>query len=467
MNDYPDYDVRPLQSISDLFGYACDTFRDYVLFYGNGQEITYGDAKEMVWKLIYSLKDFKRKKILISATDKMLFSVAYFAVVMSDNIAVLCPKSVRLPVYFGEDGIAHVLDDDGIRRSLSSSSYFSNYELSSDTNQVCTILFSSGTSSVPKGIKLSQRNICSDIVAGMQKYEYCEKSVYHNILPLYHAFGLVCDLLAPVYSGGTICFSKDSSGFLSDMARFRPTCINAPPIVAQSILSLSQKIPLDVITGGRLRKILCGGAQVDGFTASSLQKAGVFISGCYGMSECSPCISVNRDEFYKHGSAGVPLNCNQIRLENDQILIKGSNVMLGYCGSQDETKPLRDGWLYTGDLGYFDSDGFLYLTGRMSNMMVFSDGTKCVPEEIERCLNSLPGVKESLVYSDPEETEKWSVCVVCDDSSSGLLIDPSLINAFIRSMNNIDTSHFSQKTSVSDKPLVRNSNGKVRRTNNG
>ena len=314
---------------------------------------------------------------------------------------------------------------------------------------------------------LSQRNICSDIVAGMQKYEYSERSVYQNILPLYHAFGLVCDLLAPVYSGGTICFSRDSSAFLPDMARFRPTCINAPPIVAESILTLSGKLSMDIITGGRLRKILCGGAQVNGSTADSLEREGIFISGCYGMSECSPCISVNRDRYYKHGSAGVLLNCNKIRFEDDQILIKGSNVMLGYYGLPDDAQPIRDGWLCTGDLGYSDSDGFLYLTGRISNMMVFSDGTKCIPEEIERRLNSLRGVKESLVYYDPDEAEKWGVRVVTDKESSGSLPDASLIREFIRSIDDIDTSHFSQKASVSDKPLERNSNGKVRRMFNG
>lgn len=103
MNDYPDYEVRPLSSIADLLRYSCDTFRDFVLFRCNGQDITYADAEEMVMKVLYGIRNFKRKKILISAADKVLFSIAYFAVVISDNIAVLCPGSVKLSDCFGDD----------------------------------------------------------------------------------------------------------------------------------------------------------------------------------------------------------------------------------------------------------------------------------------------------------------------------------------------------------------------------
>jgi len=142
-----------------------------------------------------------------------------------------------------------------------------------------------------------------------------EQDVFYNIIPFSHAFGLVCDLLAPLYVGATICIPDAKSAYLSQMPMFMPTTLNIPPMIAKALYKLIEmKGDTYLITGGALKKVLCGGAALSKELAEVLRKHSINAYGCYGLSEGSPCVSVNRDEFYKDGSAGICLNCNQVKI---------------------------------------------------------------------------------------------------------------------------------------------------------
>jgi long-chain acyl-CoA synthetase len=131
---------------------------------------------------------------------------------------------------------------------------------------------------------------------------------------------------------------------------------------------------------------------------------GIEVFGCYGLSECGPCVSVNRDENNKYGSAGVMLNCNTATIEeNGEIVIKGDNVMLGYLNADGTLTNRANGVFRTGDAGYFDEDGFIYIEGRLDDTIVFDHGNMLMPNSIEAEINKVPGVSESIVFYKNEK----------------------------------------------------------------
>lgn len=220
----------------------------------------------------------------------------------------------------------------------------------------------------------------------------------------------------------------------------------------------SSEIAFSCFTGGCLRKILCGGAGLKATVAKELREYGVFAYGCYGLSECSPCVTANRDDYYKDGSAGMPLNCNSITIAEDgEILISGTNVMLGYYNDPEATaKVIIDGVLHTGDLGYIDEDGFLFITGRKSNLIVFSDGTKCSPETLEEQIVINTAAEEAIVYQSDVEN-RATLCAKI------YLQDPSKKESVINFIENTLTRHKFDAIEFTIEPLARNANGKIRR----
>ena len=212
------------------------------------------------------------------------------------------------------------------------------------------------------------------------------------------------------------------------------------------------------LTGGCLRKILCGGAGLKATVAQELRSYGLYAYGCYGLSECSPCVSVNRDDYYKDGSAGIPLNCNQVSIAADgEILISGSNVMLGYYNDPEATNAvIKNGVLHTGDLGYIDQDGFLFITGRKSNLIVFSDGNKCCPETIEEqiCINT--PAEEALVFQSKNEARS-TLCAkiyILNDSAK------KAVEEYLKASL---TTYTFDSVEFTLEPLPKNATGKLRR----
>lgn len=450
---YPDYEVKNIDSFRNLLEIMRSEHSSEIAFSCSAGDVSYAELVDRILKFANGISKVGYDKIRLDFNNAVNFASAYVATVLVGKIAVLGESS--LPI--SEDTIK--VDDD------SYSSYVSNETLlfsalpNSDINSVCTILHSSGTSSAPKGIMLSQKNICSDVVSGLQKYSMRKGDRFINLIPYHHAFGIVCDLLGPFLVGATIYILDNKKLFLAEMPRIKPTILNVPPVIAETLLKLIKSTGnADMLTGGSLRKILCGGAGLKAAVAKELREYGIFAYGCYGLSECSPCVAVNRDDYYKDGSAGVLLNCNAITIAEDgEILISGTNVMLGYYNDPEATaKVIIDGVLHTGDLGYIDDDGFLFITGRKSNLIVFSDGTKCSPETLEDQIVANTAAEEALVYqSDVENRATLCAKIYLTDVSKKESVINFIENALIR--HKFDVINFTEE------PLPKNATGKIRR----
>ena len=381
---YAPYDVPVFTDVADL----CDTVfarygDDPAFEFANGETCTYRCLIDRVQRQTAQLeREDAGRFVAIEVCDGAQFVVDFLAVVRSGRCALLCDLDKR--------AARAVTDRDAVPLD------------------VACILASSGTTGTRKAVMLTERALLSDLRAGLRSYEFARGARFVHLLPSRHAFGLVCDLLAPLATGGTICLPSTGAAFLTALPFFRPTALNLPP---QGAVALARVLEGAVdrgtprgrvadLHGGALHKILVGGAGMPTDLPARLRAFGIEAFGCYGLSECSPCVAVNRDRWKKDGSCGVILDCNEVRVSPEgELLVRGTNVMAGYVGRPDLTSKVLDGgWLHTGDRGFVDDDGFLFVEGRMDDVLVLSNGAAVAPECVERALDSCPAVEESLVF---------------------------------------------------------------------
>ena len=272
---------------------------------------------------------------------------------------------------------------------------------------IAVLLYTSGTTGKSKGVLLSQKNLS----------ENCRYTVVHahpgvvllSVLPVHHAFCLVLDYLKALSVGATVVINDSLMHMLKNMKRFAPEIMLMVPLMIETIgkklSSMDPSLPAEAVKaevfGPNLRVIYSGGAHLNPAYVTLFKKYGVDVFEGYGMSECSPVISQNTDEEHRLGSVGKPIANARVRIENGEILVQSTSVMKGYDEMEEETKEtLRGGWLHTGDLGYLDEEGYLYLTGRSKNLIILANGENVSPEGIEAELAKNPLVGESIVSGE-------------------------------------------------------------------
>lgn len=299
------------------------------------------------------------------------------------------------------------------------------------------ILFTSGTSGTPKGVMLSQKNICSNIMNCCAIFKITKYDRVFSLLPLHHTYECTCGYLCEIYAGSSIAYCRGLRYILKDMQESEPTMFFCVPMVLDGIcktlkrtiaktgkekkiktamalskvmlkagIDMRRKLFKQIIDnfGGKLKLFLVGAAPVNANTLQFFTDIGITAIQGYGMTECSPIISANRPTHYRNNSVGTPVPEVEVKIHNPdkngigEVIVRGENVMQGYYKNPEETqKVLKDGWLYTGDMGYI-KDSFIYLTGRMKNLIITSNGENIFPEEIETFLYTSPYVAECMVY---------------------------------------------------------------------
>ena len=276
-----------------------------------------------------------------------------------------------------------------------------------DAEDIATIIFTSGTTGKSKGVMLTQNNLASNVEAVKITAE--PGTAVLSVLPIHHAFCLVMDWLKGFSLGATLCINDSLLHMVRNMSIFKPEIMLMVPMMIETIYkrlaaadpSIPKAVLAEKVFGGKLRIIFTGGAHLDPYYIDRFAEYGVEVLEGYGMSECSPVISNNTPENHKKGSIGKPLENAEIRFENGEILVKGSSVMKGYYQMPDETaETLKDGWLHTGDKGYMDEDGYLFINGRVKNLIILSNGENVSPEEIENKLALNPLIGEVIVTGE-------------------------------------------------------------------
>lgn len=314
-----------------------------------------------------------------------------------------------------------------------------------DENEMVALIFTSGTTDLAKGVMLSSKNIVSNVMAVCSMLHIDETDSALSILPLHHTYECTAGFLVMMYNGCCLSFNEGLKHIVQNLKETRPSILMLVPLILESMhkkiikqasKNKFSKIKLDAaieisnflynilkidvrkkifkqihdIFGGRMRLVISGAAAVNPDVSNDLTAMGVRIVQGYGLTECSPIVSVNNDHGFRHDSAGKALAGVDICVENigddgiGEFVVSGDSVMLGYYNNPLATeKVLKDGWLYTGDLGYIDDEGYIYITGRKKNVIVTKNGKNIFPEEVEAYLAKSPYVKESLVWGRYDE----------------------------------------------------------------
>lgn len=307
-----------------------------------------------------------------------------------------------------------------------------------DTDAMHILLFTSGTTGLAKGVMLSHKNIVSNVMNMSQYVHVNADDVSLSILPIHHTYEYTCDHMTVLYQGGTVAICEGLKHIVKNMAECRATIMLGVPLVFEMMhkrvwkqaektgkaaklkkgLMLAKKLDRFNIKamrklfkdvhnafGGNMKMFISGAAALDPDIIEDFNYMGINTFQGYGMTESSPIIAVHRDRFHEPAASVGPAMPNTEIVIDDpdsdgvgEIVVKSDSVMLGYYEAPEETaKVLKDGWLRTGDYGYLDKDGMLFITGRKKNVIVTKNGKNIFPEEVEYYLMKSPYIKEVIV----------------------------------------------------------------------
>lgn len=296
-------------------------------------------------------------------------------------------------------------EDDGEARSFWKlmREHRGSFDFTPDPDQLCTIMFTSGTTGKSKGVMLTHRNVAENATCLDMKIK--ERTVIMTVLPIHHAYCLSMDILKGVSLGAVICINDSLMRVAKNIKLFKPEMILMVPLMIETMAKkleeaslLPAKIVKSQVFGKQFHTICSGGAYLDSKYIDLFKKYDIVIQQGYGMTECSPVISVNQSWNIRADSVGQLLPNCEAKTVDGELWVKGSSVMQGYYKMPKETaETLEDGWLKTGDLGYVDEDGFVYLTGRKKNLIITKNGENVSPEELENALGGSRLVGEVLV----------------------------------------------------------------------
>lgn len=306
-----------------------------------------------------------------------------------------------------------------------------------DPHAMSALLYTSGTTGKSKGVMLTQSNILRAAEGGLSLLDLGK--VCMSVLPVHHSFESTHGITMMIEHGTTICLNDSLRHFLENLQLFKPDMLFLVPLfvemmygkiwanaratgqqealgtlIEKSNAELARGIDnrdiyfknIHAAFGGNLKLIICGGAPLAKHLPRALREFGILLLEGYGITECSPLVSVNRNRYYEDGSVGLPISCCEVQIRSKdengdgEIWVRGDNVMLGYYKNEEGTREvMQDGWFNTGDIGHVDEGGFLSITGRKKNLIVLSNGKNVYPEEIEGYLMRIPYIKEVVVFA--------------------------------------------------------------------
>ena len=378
--------------------------------------------------VIYS----KKKKDAIDKIKDNLPMVKYFIEMNSDD-----------GVQGRDVGIEHVIAE-GKKLTDAGNTEYMDVEI--DPEEFKFLIFTSGTTSQAKGVMLCHRNLAENVNAVSKYVKIYERDRFFSVLPLHHTYESSIGALLPFANGSSVAICGGLRYIVPDMQEAKPTAMLAVPLLVESLykkinqsieksgkaglvnsmlhltnalksvgIDIKRKVFKEIYDnlGGNMRIIVSAAAPIDKKIGKWVQDIGIeFLQG-YGLTETAPIAALTPECDPRVGSVGLPVNCAQIKIHNPnengegEIWIKSQTLMLGYYEDEEATKEVvHDGWFNSGDIGYQDKDGYVYVTGRSKNVIVTQNGKNIYPEEIELLLAKIPEIQECMVYGKEVEGEK-------------------------------------------------------------
>lgn len=451
-----------------------------------------------------------------SKADGVIFDSHYLPVFEE----ILKDANTNLKQYICLDNLSHetflsysTLCENGKKLLKDGNTQYENVKI--NPNEVSILLFTSGTTAISKCVGLTQANICSDIYALSQMTDIRKEDVFLSFLPLHHTFESTCTFLYGTSCGISIAFCDGLKYVQKNLVEFQITGLVCVPLMLEIMykklekgieeqgktnlvklmrkvcnfllkfhIDIRRKVFHDILAkfGGKLRILIAGGAPMNKQAIQGFVDLGINLLQGYGLTETSPVLAGENDKYKRAGSVGFPLPGIEIKIDSPnsegigEIMAKGPTIMNGYIDNDIATKEvLKDGWFYTGDLGKFDKDGFLFVTGRKKDVIVLKNGKNIFPEELEILINRLPYVAESIVYGKPSfREEDLTICakiVYHIDTMQELYPDKTLEDYHSIIWQDIKTQvnksmpayKYIREIMVTDEPLIKTTTQKVKR----
>ena len=389
-----------------------------------------------------------RKREVIEEVKKTDTNLKYFI--------ELYPTEDKTPVNIDEEN--HTIDElIECGKGMDSKRYL---DIKIDPEEFRILLFTSGTTQEAKGVMLTNRNIMSNLHAAIKIVHLYDGDRFFSVLPLHHSYESSIGMMIPIYNGLSIAYAGGLKSIANDLKETKPTIMLVVPALIENLVkkinreidkkgktklvdyvikatnmlgSLGWKMKKELLKdvhaalGGRVRLVVSAAAPIDPAIGKRIEDFGILFVQGYGLTETSPLAALVPFDNRKVASVGIAASCCEIKINEPneegigEVFIKGENVTQGYYKNKEETeKAITDGWFHSGDLGYFDKDGFLYLTGRSKNLIITGNGKNVYPEEIETLINKIGYVNESMVYAKPDPKDKneqiIAVKVTLDDA---------------------------------------------------
>lgn len=414
------------ETISQMWKHCLEEYSEQPAIYDKGEYYSYSEIEEKVAKLrtvvLNAVGDNKGASIGLLAPNGLDFVVGLLAVTTLGYQAVVLPVQLDEGTIFGcsmkfgmkalvfdpsMEGKLNVVKAQNPNLPLVGTDEGSNEktEMKEDFDGVCpcVTMFTGGTTGRSKGAVLSNRAVMTGVKNGCYGVKEVFGLRYILVLPLSHVFGLIRTLLTCLYTGGTLCICRDNKDMFKDCAIFRPNLLVAVPALAEMALLLSKKFGKNML-GEDMKYIIAGAATVAPYLVSEYEKYGIELLPGYGLTESANLVSGNPEAKTKPESVGIMYPDQEYKIVDGELWIKGNNMMDGYVG--EDIEAFEDGYFKTGDLVRFDDEGFLYITGRIKEIIVLDNGENVSPAEVETVFNELKFVQDSQLYEDVADNGK-------------------------------------------------------------
>ncbi len=483
------YDVREIRDLRDLLAQSVKLYGDRPAFevkskQGDHYEITYNRYQNEIKAVGTALVDMglSGEKIAVSGDNSYEWCLSYMSTVTGVGVIVPIDKELLFDdinnilntadvklifcdrkiyrkimdrkdelkkdltvvlIHEQMDGVLNITDliEKGQKLLDGGDTRFLDAEI--DPNAMCSLLFTSGTTGMSKGVMLCHRNFCSEVMAAMGVIKISPEDCGISMLPLHHTYESTIILFFAPYCGAKVTFCDGFKYVLKNMKEFNPSVFVAVPLLLETVhrrlmktiaqrphgltlfklgsvlVKAASKIGIDLkkvffkeiidTFGGNMRLIICGAAPINPQILKDFEAFGIQIIFGYGLTGCAPLAIINHDKLHMAESVGEPIPGSEAKIINPdpetgvgEICVKGDMVMLGYYNNPEETAKVidEDGWFHTGDLGYVDKKGHYYISGRSKNVIVTNNGKNIYPEELEYHLSTDIRVGESIVLED-------------------------------------------------------------------
>ncbi len=387
-----------------------------------------------------------------------------------EEVKALCPK-LQYEMVISEENFSNIYEEFS---ETSEYAALSDYKM--EPEKCALIIYTSGTTGDKKGVMLSSEALVSNLIFEPYDPITVRVDTVLSVLPLHHIFCFICGYIGPLNIGTCICLNGEMKDLFKNLLVFKPDQIRVVPMIAQAILAriraiqaknpaLSPKEAAAQVTGGNLDMMLSGGAYLDPALCKAYEPYGIFLRQGYGMSEASAKVTLP-DPQCPVDSVGRLMSTVNARIVDHEIQLDTPGMMLGYYKRPEATAEVitEDGWLRTGDMGRIDENRVLYITGRVKNLIILSNGENVSPEGIENRYMSNRLVSEVVVYAENDlivaeifPNEEFA-------QQSGITDIEAALEEYTDKLNETAApSHIVAKLIVRDTPLEKTELGKIKR----